>query len=159
VLGSCRAFIDASGRKEFLMSIRRFLLTTALAAFTSLPLASGAWAGTAGSSQCLPGAVEVTRVAPVYGPSYGERSGSARLAGARVFLPARPGLTAEWIAANLSRGAASERKASTPANCPLDVPGAAVKVVSGGTGFWVQITARDGGRAEEILNRARRLVR
>jgi hypothetical protein len=39
------------------------------------------------------------------------------------------------------------------------VPGAVTKVVSGGTGFWVQITARDGDRAEEILKRARRMVR
>jgi hypothetical protein len=140
------------------MNIRRFLTAAALTALTALPLAGAAGASEAHSSWCLLGTFKVTQVASLYAPQVAGRAGAERFTGAQVFLPAQPGLTAEWIAANISRHTASEARSEGASNCPLDVSGASVKVASGGTGFWVQIAADDADAAKEILNRARNLV-
>jgi len=78
------------------------------------------------------------------------------LAGAHVFIPAEPALTAEWLRAQLDRRVS---QATAESECPLDVRGVSVSVQSGGPGFWVTIAAGDRKSAEEVLRRAQRVVR
>jgi hypothetical protein len=78
------------------------------------------------------------------------------LAGARVFIPAEPALTAEWLRSRLARRASPP---SAQSECPLDVRGVSVSVKSGGAGFWVTIAGTDRESAGEVLRRAQRVVR
>jgi len=78
------------------------------------------------------------------------------LAGAHVFIPAEPALTAEWLRFQLDRRIS---RAAAESECPLDVGGVSVSVQSGGPGFWVTIAAKDRKSAEEVLRRAQRVVR
>ena len=111
------------------------------------------------SKTCALGAFKVTQVASLYITQRVGRGSTERLGGARMFLPAQPGLTAEWIGANIAGHVASARKHAVSYDCPLDVPGATATVTSAGTGFWVNISAAEPEAANEILNRARRIVR
>jgi len=77
------------------------------------------------------------------------------LAGAHVFIPAEPGLTGEWLRAQLDRRVALANKAS---RCPLDVQRVRVSVQSGGPGFWVTIASDDQEKAKEVLRRAQRVA-
>lgn len=79
-----------------------------------------------------------------------------RLVGARAYVPAKPGLTGEWLHAQLARRSAAPRD---DANCPLDVPGVSISVRSAGPGFWVSLTADDHDDAKEVLRRAQTLTR
>jgi hypothetical protein len=81
-----------------------------------------------------------------------------RVIGAQLFVPAQPGLTAEWIQANIQRHQ-RETKVHRTYDCPLDLENVSLNVVSGGTGFWIQISSRDSDTAKEILNRAKRVIR
>jgi hypothetical protein len=90
-------------------------------------------------------------------PSHHERPAVGKvLAGAHVFIPAEPALTAEWLHSQLDRRAA---RATPASQCPLDVPGISISVKSGGPGFWVTIAGNDRKSAEEVLRRAQRVVR
>jgi hypothetical protein len=102
-------------------------------------------------------AFQVTQVASLYTRVNAGKGIARRIAGAQVFVPAQPGLTAEWIQANVTRHLAAKSPGSY--DCPLDLDGIKASVVSGGTGFWIQISSENGDTAKEILNRARRLVR
>ena len=107
---------------------------------------------------CMLSQFQVTQVGSVYADLSGGRGINKRFIGAQLFVPAQPGLTAEWIKANLSRH--SEQPATHRSfKCPLDLPGTTMNVVSGGTGFWIQITSNDEDVAHEILERARQIVR
>lgn len=77
------------------------------------------------------------------------------LAGASVFIPAQPALTAEWLHHQLDANRAHGADAS---DCPLDVRGANMSVRSGGPGFWVTISTPNRRSAEEVLRRATRAV-
>jgi hypothetical protein len=77
------------------------------------------------------------------------------LAGARVFIYAQPGLTAEWLEYQLEQRA----QARVVSQCPVDVEGVQVSVRSGGPGFWVTLRSDRELAATEILRRARLLLR
>ncbi len=139
------------------MSIRNLLSAAALAA--SAVLSSSVPASAAPDAHahwCALSSFQITQVASLYTDEHINQTVYRRFAGAQVFLPAQPGLTAEWIRASIAR---HQTNAQTAYECPLDIKGATISVASGGTGFWVQISARDAETAKEILNRARRLVR
>lgn len=72
-----------------------------------------------------------------------------RLHGAEIYIPARPGLTAEWLRRELAGGSGAA------SDCPLDVTGAEIQIESRGAGFVVTIRAADADRAGEVLRRAR----
>lgn len=78
-----------------------------------------------------------------------------RLVGARAYVPARPGLTGEWLHAQLARRSAEPRPDTS---CPLDVPGVSISVRSAGPGFWVSLAASDHDDAKEVLRRAQTLT-
>jgi hypothetical protein len=139
------------------MSIRNLLSAAALAASAVLSASVPASAAPdVHAHWCALASFQITQVASLYTDEHLNQTIVRRFAGAQVFLPAQPGLTPEWIRASIARHQAS---AQTAYECPLDIKGAMISVTSGGTGFWVQISARDTDAAKEILNRAKRLVR
>jgi hypothetical protein len=72
--------------------------------------------------------------------------------GAQLFVPAREGLTREWLAASVQR--ALDRAAAGTEATSCDGPrvkGVTVQVVSGGTGFWVQLISPDPSSSETLL--------
>jgi len=137
---------------------RRTLVAAALAAFVIVPVPTqAAETQESHASWCMLGSFQVTQVGSLYTRVNAGKGTAQRFAGAQVFVPAQPGLTAEWIQANVARHVA-EAKGPRSFDCPLDLDGISVRVVSGGTGFWIQISSQNGDTAKEILNRARRLV-
>ena len=81
-----------------------------------------------------------------------------RLAGAQVFVPAQPGLTAEWLRASLERHIV-DMKQHPMTGCPLANERISLAVVNGATGYWIQIAANDSDTAKQILRQAENLVR
>jgi hypothetical protein len=95
-----------------------------------------------------------TVVAPYEVEAVAGESGTYKeLVGARWFVPAEEGLTAEWLNRELLERVAHRQ---TGTECPLDVEGVRdVSVQSGGPGFWVNVSAKDTKTAQELLRRAR----
>ncbi|HVZ32853.1 MAG TPA: hypothetical protein VG963_10525 [Polyangiaceae bacterium] len=138
---------------------RRTLIGAALAAFIAIPaIAQAVEPEAPHASWCMLASLQVTQVGSLYTRVGAGKGVTQRFAGAQVFVPAQQGLTAEWIQANVQRHIA-EAKMGRSYDCPLDLDGISVNVVSGGTGFWIQISSQSNDTAKEILNRARRLVR
>jgi hypothetical protein len=98
----------------------------------------------------------VTKVVPHHAAVAAGQGTYERLAGARVYVPAKPGLTGEWLHAQLARRSAANRAGT---ECPLDIPGVSISVRSAGPGFWVSLAADDHDDAKEVLRRAQTLTR
>jgi hypothetical protein len=133
------------------MSLRSALLILPL-----LGVSSGVIAAEPGSDTSCFGDHRVTKVVPQRAAVYSGQGTYDKLVGARLFVPAKPGLTAEWLHAELARRAGS---AQPDNSCPLAVHGVNIKVQSGGPGFWVSITSPDDANAKEVLRRAEALTR
>jgi hypothetical protein len=120
----------------------------------SLLLASLAQAAPNAESAACFGRHTPTVVAPYEVEEFAGESGTYRaLIGARWFVPAEEGLTAEWLNRELLERVARRQ---TGSECPLDVDGVrGVSVQSGGPGFWVNVAGKDSKTAEELLRRAR----
>lgn len=82
--------------------------------------------------------------APTDGPAL-----PAELRGAEVFVPARPGLTAEWLWHELRSRPGDAR------TCATAVAGADIRVASAGPGFVVTIRSGDDATSQQILRLAR----
>jgi hypothetical protein len=83
------------------------------------------------------------------------------LGGAQLFVPAREGLTREWLMASVQHAlaAAEASQADGTANCDTpNVKNVTVSVVSGGNGFWVQLISPDSKSSEALLKWARGVV-
>ena len=80
--------------------------------------------------------------------------------GARVIVPAQPGMTAEWLqrVAECHRAQVAASDPATLTSSPLDVVGARVSVQSSGDSFSVDITSGDPRIGREILSRAQPLA-
>jgi hypothetical protein len=98
----------------------------------------------------------VTRVLPYRADLVAGQGTHTALVGARAFVPAEPGLTAEWLHSQLVRRANNPRPRS---QCPLDLPSVELHVQSAGPGFWVNMSSRNPKIAREVLRRTERLVR
>jgi hypothetical protein len=106
------------------------------------------------AEQCVfekyaPAAVEPFRADENFG--YGTYP---RLRGAQLYIPAREGLTAEWLTLSVQRALADgpSEKACQPV-VPVQV-----SVVSAGGGFWVQLAAADERSAEKLLRWAQSIA-
>lgn len=137
------------------MSLSKLVSPFAFAA--ALVAAPGVEAGSP-ARECF-SSYEPTRVLPYEierAWDYERRTAGKVLAGAHVFIPAKPALTAEWLRSQLDR-----RVSRPPAEsqCPLDVRGISVSVRSGGPGFWVTIAGDGRESADEVLRRAQRMLR
>jgi hypothetical protein len=98
----------------------------------------------------------VARVQPQRGAFRFGQGTYETLVGARVYVPAEPGLTQEWLHRELLERAGNPRPGT---DCPLDVRGIQLAVESAGPGFWVQIASADRKTAREVLRRAEQLTR
>jgi hypothetical protein len=141
------------------------LVFTAIAA--SL-LVSGVFASTASATNperavtCVFDKHEPVSVAP-YTVDFGMDWGSySFMGGAQLFVPAREGLTKEWLAASVEHALASAHVVSTDDGKGVcDMPrlnNVHVGVVSGGNGFWVQLISRDEKTNQALLKWAKNLV-
>lgn len=97
----------------------------------------------------------VTKVVPHHTAIAAGQGTHDRLVGARAYVPAKPGLTGEWLHAQLARRSAEARPDT---ECPLDVRGVSISVRSAGPGFWVSLVSSDHDDAREVLRRARTLT-
>ncbi len=137
------------------MLLRKIILSLTLAGGLA---ASATASADAPKSQCVLGSYGVTAVQPIRRIERFGHFESHRLVGARLFIPARPGLTPQWIQRNVDWHVAA-MNGRPMAGCPMAVAAATVRVVSAETGFWVEITADSSASAKQILERARSVVR
>ena len=135
--------------------------TSTFAALLTLALLSACGAGTQTAAlepkpprRALdPSTCELDRYAPVtvrphyenYVSSTEGFDSATQLRGADVFVPARPGLTAEWLWHELGARPGDAR------SCATGVAGAEISVTSGGPGFVVTIRGGDEDSGRQIL--------
>jgi hypothetical protein len=114
----------------------------------------------AGAAEPMPGAAEAAScglgsvaysVKPLYIHEDAGYTAFDRFAGAEVFVPAQPGLTAEWLNRALSSEVVS-------GECNFGVADVDVEVLSAGGGFSVRLSSHDGKGAGEILRRAQQML-
>ena len=79
-------------------------------------------------------------------------SSDRQFRGADVYVPAQPGLTAEWLQRVLSYQVAA-------GECDFGVRDVAVSVMPAGGGFSVRLSGKDEKAAATILGRAQQLVK
>jgi hypothetical protein len=92
--------------------------------------------------------------------SYGSYS---FLRGAQLYVPAREGLTKEWLEASVQQALAQQddaaaNKSTDPACQSPHVKNVKVTVTSAGNGFWVALIGRDERAANILLKWARSIV-
>lgn len=92
--------------------------------------------------------------------SYGSYS---FLRGAQLYVPAREGLTKEWLEASVEQALAAHvdataNKSADPACQSPNVKNVKVTVTSAGNGFWVALIGRDERSADILLKWARSIV-
>lgn len=116
------------------------------------------------ASSCVFDKHEPVSVAP-YTVDFGMDWGSySFMGGAQLFVPAREGLTKEWLVASVEHALASAHVESTVAGntkSVCDMPrlkDVHVGVVSGGNGFWVQLISRDEKTNQALLKWAKNLI-
>jgi hypothetical protein len=85
------------------------------------------------------------------------------MGGAQLFVPAREGLTREWLSASVQDALANAQltsaAASGKATCGMPrVQDVHVSVVSASNGFWVQLIGRDGHTSKQLLNWAKNML-
>jgi hypothetical protein len=132
---------------ELTMNTRKFALTALVPIL--LGSASAAYAAPAADSCVIThyGASSVTPYRAEENFGYGSYS---QLRGAQVFVPAREGLTEQWLALQVQRNLST---------CKPAVRDVRIQVVSAGTGFWVQLIAANQNKASELLQWTERVVR
>ena len=148
------------------MSTHKLLTAVLLASAVALPpifAPSAAAAAVRGAERaaghCVFGRYQVTAVkAYKVEESAGKATKVSRLKGARIFVQAEPGLTAEWLELEIGRHL-RQMQGTTMKNCALQISGVRAEAASAGSGFWVTITAPDEQKANQVLERARLLLR
>jgi hypothetical protein len=76
--------------------------------------------------------------------------------GAELYIPAQPGLTAEWLQLSLQRDLAKVSNGSGENACSFSSK-VRVEAISGGAGFWVRLIAADSKEGAKVLERTRQL--
>jgi hypothetical protein len=114
--------------------------------------------GNAAADQCVFEKYAVSSVAPFRAEENFGYGTYTRLRGAQLFVPAREGLTAEWLQLSVQQALAKQTGVAGSSACQPVVPAVQVQVVSAGPGFWVQLAAADERSAEALLKWARTIV-
>jgi hypothetical protein len=136
------------------MAIKRFVAAVALVVATTM----SAGAGAAEPVRCsLGGKYFVSSVKPFNTQEDAGYSIFTQLRGAEVYVPAQPGMTAEWLDRVVTYQIAA-------GECNFGVPKVNVEVLSDGGGFTVRLASmsdRYGNEREagEILRHAQQLVK
>ncbi|HWL87903.1 MAG TPA: hypothetical protein VNO21_18995 [Polyangiaceae bacterium] len=141
------------------MLYRKMFTALALAGAILIPTASfAATERPANDPSCVLREYHVASVAPYrHERVVGQGQSVSELIGASMFVPATPGLTAEWLRARFEGHLAEMRK--TPMrDCAFDLEGVSVIVDSAGLGFSVKLVTDDTKKAEEVLRRARLML-
>ena len=135
------------------MGVRRFIAVVALALATMVSASAGA----AAPAQCSLGGKYFARSVKPYNTT--EDAGYSiftRFRGAEVFVPAQPGLTAEWLDRVLTFQIAA-------GECNFGTPKVNVEVLSDGGGFTVRLASSgdtyDERDAAAILSHTQQLVK
>lgn len=141
------------------MSMSKFL-TPALAA--SLLFGAGLSTASAANPQaCVFDKYSPTAVQPYVTENSFDYGSYSYLGGAQLFVPAREGLTREWLTAAVQNALAAANAANADGVASCDTPNVknvTVSVVSGGNGFWVQLISQDSKGSEALLKWARTIV-
>jgi len=91
-------------------------------------------------------------VKPLYSYEDSGYTAFRQFRGAELFVPAQPGLTAEWIDRVLTSQVAAGQ-------CNFGVPKVNIQVLSNGGGFSVRLSSNDEKGAAEILRHAQQLAK
>jgi hypothetical protein len=136
------------------MPTRKMLFAAVCMALVGATGGALAMPGSPAKDACVFSRYQASTVAPFNGEeNYGYGSYTS-LKGAQVFVPAREGLTEQWLAREVQAALASHGAAS----CQPTVRDVRVQVVSGGTGFWVQLIAADQQQGKALLQWAKSVV-
>jgi hypothetical protein len=108
-------------------------------------------------SQCVFEKYAASSVAPFRSEENVGYGSYTRLRGAQVFVPAREGLTAEWLTLNVQRALSKHAGAPSESACAPSMP-VEVSVTSAGAGFWIQLRTNDEAQASALLRWARSVV-
>jgi hypothetical protein len=139
------------------MFAQKFVMGLAVPAL--LLAASAAQArGNAAADQCVFEKYAVSSVAPFRVEENFGYGTYTKLRGAQLFVPAREGLTAEWLQLSVQQSLAKQTGVNGSPSCEPAVPAVQVHVISGGPGFWVQLAAADERSAEALLKWAKTIV-
>jgi hypothetical protein len=115
--------------------------------------------GDAATDQCVFEKYAVSSVAPFRSEENYGYGTYTRLRGAQLYVPAREGLTAEWLQLSVEQSLAKQAGlANGSPSCQPVVPNVQVQVVSAGGGFWVQLGAADERSAEALLKWAKTII-
>jgi hypothetical protein len=115
--------------------------------------------GDAAADQCVFEKYAVSSVAPFRAEENFGYGSYTTLRGAQLFVPAREGLTAEWLQLSVEQSLAKQAGVANGSTaCQPVVPAVQVHVVSAGPGFWVQLSAADERSAEALLKWAKTIV-
>jgi hypothetical protein len=119
----------------------------------ALVLVTATSAGAADASRCALRGKEFTgAVKPLYNYEDAGYTAFRQFIGAEVFVPAQPGLTAEW----LDRVLTSQIAGGT---CQFGAPKVDVQVLSDGGGFSVRLSGTDEKSAAAILRHAQQMLK
>jgi hypothetical protein len=138
---------------EVVMSIGKFawggLVPTLLVAV------AGAYTQPASAAeQCVFDRFSVTSVAPYRTEESDEYASYTRLSGAQLYVPAREGLTPEWLTLTVQSSLETHADAQADGNqrsCSPDVKDVKVSVLSVSGGFWVRLTTNNEHAAAALL--------
>ena len=119
--------------------------------------------GDAAADQCVFEKYAASSVAPFRSEENYGYGTYTKLRGAQLYIPAREGLTAEWLQLSIQQALAKQPGVASTAtaganSCQPVVPNVQVQVVSAGGGFWVQLGTNDEHAAEALLKWARTIV-
>lgn len=124
--------------------------------------AAGAPASRASAETCVFNEYAPSVVTPYVADTVLDYATYSYLGGVQLFVPAREGLTQEWLAASVQKALAhSAERHAHGASAKCSGPGLRdinVSVVSGGTGFWVRLLGRDYEDSRRLLRWANGLV-
>lgn len=144
------------------MSIAKYL-TSALSASLLLGVALPS-AHAANPQTCVFDKYAPVAVSPYVSENSIDYGSYSSLGGAQLFVPAREGLTKEWLQASVQQAIAAgqavqSEQPDTAATCETpNVKNVRVTVVSGGNGFWVQLVSTSEQDSRALLKWAREVV-
>jgi hypothetical protein len=137
------------------MTTRKLMFAALCTALTAATGSAFAMPQTAKSKQaCVFSKYEAGAVAPFNGEENFGYGNYTELKGAQVFVPAREGLTEQWLTREVQSAFARKDAAS----CQPAVKNVQVRVISAGPGFWVQLIAADQQQGKRVLDWALGLV-
>lgn len=124
--------------------------TLILASFSAILASSAAVSYAASPDSCVLSRYDASSVAPYRAEENVGYGTYSTLKGAQVFVPAREGLTEQWLLREVQTALAT--------SCKIPARDVKVQVTSAGTGFWVQLIAANEEQGKALLSWAHRIL-